>query len=404
MSLPSSDVSLSLSYQKASISVLSIASGNMGACNCTEHRPEREAATLDQSFKHHSAAFQGEGKREEAKEAVFDFLTEAEKSMKSSLVSATSTTMSPVALPISEITPMPVEPHLKVALIPAEKSQTDPDTAFPQAESREVPDYQDYILSKLTIQARNVYEQLGVCLYLSQAAQKALFPLNNGGFYIGDVDKAQLPHGFGARVGVDLTLLEGKWQLGVLHGAGLHLYPSGDYYQGNFEGGEVQGLGRFVRIAGASYEGEWRDSRQWGKGVETWADGSVYNGCFRDGKKEGVGKFRWADGSMYEGEFRGNRLEGKGKYVWSDGRVYEGQWRNSKMHGTGHFSWPDGKTYEGEYIADQKCGCGTLRWPNGKLYEGSWQDNRMHGNGTMSDPKGRRTAGVWVNGMLKPSE
>lgn len=382
-------------------------STNMGACNCTESRAERNAATLDQSFKRSSAGFQAESKEEEGKEAVFDFLTEAEKSMKSSLVSPNSTTLSPAALPLSEIASIPIESPLKVAIETRQQednSQFHADTAIPPEETTDLPDYQAYLLSKLQSSARDTYERLGPCMYLNQAAHKTLFPLNNGGFYIGDVDKAQLPHGFGAKLGADLKLLEGKWQLGVLHGSGLHLYPNGDYYLGNFECGEVQGTGKFVRVAGASYEGEWRDSRQSGKGVETWGDGSVYTGGFKDGKKEGMGRFKWADGSMYEGEFKGNRLEGKGKYAWSDGRVYEGQWRGGKMHGKGMFSWPDGKTYEGDYLADQKCGYGLLRWPNGKIYEGSWQDNRMHGPGTMTDPRGKRTAGVWVNGMLKPSD
>lgn len=377
----------------------------MGACNCTESRSERSTATLDQSFKRHSVGNKAANRPEESKEAVFDFLTEAERSMKGSLVAPQSAPMSPTPLPLSEIVEIPVESHVRV--VTEEKNiekeaEISNDFVVSQAERRELPDNYRYILSKLTPASREVYSNIGPWMFLSQASQKTLIPLNNGGCYIGDVDKARLPHGFGLRLDDDLTLLEGKWQLGVLHGSGLHLYPNGDYYKGNFTNGEVQGLGQFVRIEGASYDGEWKDSRQSGNGVETWKDGSVYTGNFKEGKKEGIGSFKWADGSKYEGEFKHNQLEGRGKYVWSDGRVYEGQWQRNKMHGIGKFSWPDGKTYEGGYFSDQKSGYGVFRWPNGKLYEGNWQDNKMHGTGTIIDPSGKQTTGAWVNGQLKP--
>ena len=374
----------------------------MGACNCTEARSERNAATLDQSFQRGSAAQKAEQTQETGKEAVFDFLTEAEKSMKSSLVAPQSAPMTPAPLNLGEIAEIPIESHGRVTTDTKkteEKAEIDNDSS----ERGDLPDNCSYILSKLTLEARTVYVKLGPWTYLSKATAKTLIPLNNGGCYIGDVDKARLPHGFGLRLDEDLTLLEGKWQLGVLHGPGLHLYPSGDYYRGSFASGEVQGVGQFERVEGASYEGEWKDSRQSGKGVETWKDGSVYTGNFREGKKEGLGTFKWADGSRYEGEFRNNQLEGQGKYMWSDGRVYEGQWLRNKMHGTGKFAWPDGKAYEGGYVSDQKSGFGVFRWPNGKLYEGNWQDNRMNGCGTVVEPSGKRVSGVWANGQLKSS-
>ena len=402
--LPSSLMSPSLSYQNTSISTL--VGRNMGACHCTESRTERSAATLDESFRHRTTEAKQQTTQEEAKEVVFDFLTDAEKSMKSSLIQTNSGNTSSAPLPLSSIAAISVESNRKVTIEPRKNiDESRGGAALPgtQMEMTDIEDYQEYVLAKLTPAARETYLKLGVCRYLDQAQHKTLVHLNNGGFYIGDVEKASLPHGFGLRLDDDLMLFEGKWRLGGLPGPGLNIYPNGDYYKGSFDQGEVEGIGCFVRLEGASYDGEWRDSRQHGKGVETWADGSVYTGQFREGKKEGTGSFKWADGSKYEGEFRNNHLEGQGKYMWSDGRVYEGQWRNNKMHGIGKFTWPDGKVYEGSYVADQKCGFGVFRWPNGKLYEGNWQDNRMHGPGTVTDPRGKRTAGNWVNGTLRPS-
>lgn len=238
-------------------------------------------------------------------------------------------------------------------------------------------DYRTYILIRLPSLSKAAYETLKPFAFVSLAKAHSLVALRNGAVYFGDTDVGLIPQGFGLRLEADLTLLEGNWEAGQLHGKGLLVYPNGDYYTGFFDRGEISGKGKFVHVGGAAYEGDWKDSRQHGQGVELWADGSTYEGDFSAGQKQGFGRFRWADKSAYEGQLTNNLLEGHGKYIWSDGKSYEGRWVSNQMTGKGVFTWPDGKRYEGDFQEGKRSGYGVLSCSKGKSYSGFWHCGKM---------------------------
>lgn len=238
-------------------------------------------------------------------------------------------------------------------------------------------DYKTYILIRLPSLSKAVYEVLKPFAYVSLSKAQPLVALSNGAVYFGDTDTNLVPQGLGLRLEADLTLLEGNWNAGLLHGKGLQIYPNGDYYEGCFAHGEIAGKGKFVHIGGAAYEGDWKDSRQHGYGIEHWVDGSTYEGDFVTGKKQGFGRFHWFDKSTYEGYLVNNQLEGHGKYVWNDGKSYEGHWSANQMTGKGVFLWSDGKRYEGEFLDGRKSGYGELIRREGKRCAGFWHCGKL---------------------------
>lgn len=238
-------------------------------------------------------------------------------------------------------------------------------------------DYKTYILIRLPAPSKSVYEALKPFAYVSLSKSQPLVALSNGAVYFGDTDTNLVPQGLGLRLEADLTLLEGNWNEGLLHGNGLQIYPNGDYYEGCFANGEIAGKGKFVHMGGAAYEGDWKDSRQHGHGIEQWVDGSTYEGDFVAGKKQGFGRFHWCDESTYEGYLVNNQLEGYGKYVWNDGKSYEGHWSANQMTGKGLFLWADGKRYEGEFLEGRKSGYGELICREGKRRAGFWYHGKL---------------------------
>ena len=379
----------------------------MGGCNCTESRPETNAATFDGSLKY-SVDVKVQNAKKQMQEAVFDFensqteLDKAgEKKRESQLSPLETDFLTQKAVPAKfeeyESESDRADNALRENDVAAEAPILESEEDFPMPQIGK-SDFKEFILSKLTPVGKDVYVGLGNFRYVDQASEQVLVPLPLGDIYFGDTNKDKSPNGFGLLLKTDGSIIEGAWVDGSIHGEGLQVYSNGDSYVGSFDRGEVAGKGKFVNYKGATYEGEWDRSKQNGQGTETWSDGAVYEGQFEDGKKEGFGRFLWADRARYEGEFHNNNLEGKGRYTWSDGRIYDGSWKNNKMHGYGTFQWPDGKRYEGQYVEDQKNGMGVFIWPNGKRYEGMWKNNRMHGKGEISLPNGTRTEGEWVEG------
>lgn len=237
-------------------------------------------------------------------------------------------------------------------------------------------DYRTYVLIRLAAPSKAAYEALKPFAYVALAKAQPLVALRNGAVYFGDTDASLTPQGLGLKLEADLTLLEGNWDAGQLHGKGLLLYPNGDHYTGFFDHGEISGKGKFVHLGGA-YEGDWKDSKQHGQGVELWADGSIYEGEFSAGQKQGFGSFHWADKSAYEGSLANSQLDGYGKYTWSDGKSYEGHWVCNQMTGKGVLTYSDGRRYEGEFQAGKRSGYGVLSCSKGKTCSGFWQCGKM---------------------------
>ena len=53
--------------------------------------------------------------------------------------------------------------------------------------------------------------------------------------YMGEMNKANQPHGRGVRVSKQGGIFEGHFKNGDRHGRGRHIYPSGQVFEGMFK-------------------------------------------------------------------------------------------------------------------------------------------------------------------------
>ena len=148
----------------------------------------------------------------------------------------------------------------------------------------------------------------------------------DNGYYVGDVNYNDDPHGYGKYVWNDGTYYEGEWRDGDMHGHGKRTFDDGAYYIGDFVHDECHGRGKYVYDDGTYYEGEWRDGEKHGNGKYT-GDGWSYEGEFRNGDFNGYGTKRYANGNYYVGYFSNDQFHGKGTWYQEHSTVsFEGNW------------------------------------------------------------------------------
>ena len=64
--------------------------------------------------------------------------------------------------------------------------------------------------------------------------------------FMGEMDKANQPHGRGVKVSKQGGLYEGHFKHGERHGRGRLIYPGGQVFEGSFKDGEKHGQGRIT--------------------------------------------------------------------------------------------------------------------------------------------------------------
>ena len=98
-----------------------------------------------------------------------------------------------------------------------------------------------------------------------------------------------------------ITIAEGDYRDGRLHGHGVVTTHTGDRYEGEWRKGQRHGWGTFLS-SGGDFEGEYRNNKKHGSGVERWANGDRYEGQYRDGRPDGFGE-AWISGARYAGRW-----------------------------------------------------------------------------------------------------
>lgn len=121
--------------------------------------------------------------------------------------------------------------------------------------------------------------------------------------YFGEVDKNDIPHGFGVRFYSDSSIYVGDWLNGT---------PS------------TEKKGTMNRPDGSMYEGTWLAGKKHGYGRQINADRTEYVGQFANGYAHGDGKLTMLDGSTFEGRFRYGRRDGPGTVTTLEGEVQRG--------------------------------------------------------------------------------
>ena len=106
------------------------------------------------------------------------------------------------------------------------------------------------------------------------------FPYRDG-YYKGEVDHIDLPHGYGEWSCIDGSHYIGYWKHGEMHGNGKFVYDDGSWYEGGWWYNKWWGQGTVHYSDGYSYEGNWS------------SDSSASNVICTYGSKRVRGKIKW---------------------------------------------------------------------------------------------------------------
>lgn len=171
----------------------------------------------------------------------------------------------------------------------------------------------------------------------------------------------------------------GKFERGVLNGAGQATWSSGARYDGTFKDSLLDGSGTMRWTSGDHYEGHYSRGKFDGEGhlfmaeSRTQNENSQYDGGFKNGGYDGQGVLVLGD-SRFEGEFRdGSLFDGRVHLVSADGTHYDGPYKNGKAEGIGSLTFISG-VYQGEFHNGGMSGKGVLHRPDGTILEGDVQD------------------------------
>ena len=131
---------------------------------------------------------------------------------------------------------------------------------------------------------------------------------------------------WGKKVFSDNGLYIGQFNEKIIHGKGVYIWNSGNYYVGTWKNQKEEGLGKNFDVN----------------------DKLVYEGELHNGERHGIGTLFY-DKGKYVGSFEFGRLNGKGIYTWKNGDKWEGYFLNNNLHGIGIY-YPFGKKpYDLEY-------------------------------------------------------
>lgn len=202
-----------------------------------------------------------------------------------------------------------------------------------------------------------------------------------------------------------ISVYEGEFLNGMVHGKGVSKDASGCVYEGQFVRGAAHGRGKCQWAEqGWRYEGQWANDNRHGQGTcsQMEEDGEVYTGSWKDNEWDGKGTLRFAEGGQYVGEFKTGRLHGKGTYTFADGSVYTGYFKKDLREGHGEMVYAnDGAKFVGRWQNNWRNGKGTLIFADGSVWKGSFRGDDQNGVGYLHLPGGIVRKQRYVNGRLQ---
>ena len=133
--------------------------------------------------------------------------------------------------------------------------------------------------------------------------------------YIGELDKNQIPRGFGVLYTSQGEKYEGNFLRGKLIGIGRYIDVNGTCYEGIFKFNKLISKAKIIKRSEKdkklTYFGETHNLKKNGKGEEIYEGEYRYIGEFVDDLKEGHGKIEYFEtGEIYEGEFKKGEIIG----------------------------------------------------------------------------------------------
>ena len=235
---------------------------------------------------------------------------------------------------------------------------------------------------------------------IKQIKEEKKIELEDGGYYIGELTKDEIPNGKGKYIFNNGEIYEGSIIDDKFEGYGKYIYENGEYYIGQWQEDFRNGKGiLYYKNGTKKYEGDFLNDKFEGNGKYIWENGEYYIGQFKDGFNNGKGILYYKNGNIeYEGEFLNDKFEGNGKYIYQDDQYYIGQFKNGLKDGKGILYYKDGSVeYEGDFKEGKYDGEGKYIYENGDYYIGQFLNGKRSGKGKLYKNGNIKYDGDWVN-------
>jgi hypothetical protein len=231
--------------------------------------------------------------------------------------------------------------------------------------------------------------------------EKIKIELEDGGYYIGEINQDNIPNGKGEYYFKNGEKYEGDIIKDTFEGNGKYIYENGENYIGQWKNDLKHGTGiLYNKNKCPKYEGGFVNDVYEGYGKYYWENGEYYIGQFKNGLNYGKGILYYKNGNIkYTGDFVNDKFEGNGKYIYEDGEYYIGHFKNGVKNGKGILYYKNGNIeYEGEFLEGKFDGKGKYFYENGNYYMGQFKNGLSHGKGKEYDIQGNIiNEGEWVN-------
>lgn len=185
------------------------------------------------------------------------------------------------------------------------------------------------------------------------AAGQGLFAFHSGAVLAGRMEDSR-PHGQAQLLLPQGGRFVGWWGLGAWRAARRRPTSPHAWHArltvGVVAGGAgvVDGAGMMRYSSGDRYVGKWASFQREGKGTYKWHSGAKFQGYWVGDHMHGTGRLMTRDGAVYDGEFQRSKRSGRGKMVFASGNTYEGEWWNDLMV-CGRPWWPrEGRAVEAD--------------------------------------------------------
>lgn len=225
------------------------------------------------------------------------------------------------------------------------------------------------------------------------------------GYYEGEVNYNNKPHGRGKLVNENGITLSGEFRNGGPYLCTMYKNNVKRFY-GYFENGRQKGEGEIYENGRVVAKGYCIDYMLNGKGAKYNSTGfKTEEGIYNDNLIHVSGTYYYPNGQkatfdriehhtkevfglkmysntgilIYEGDFKNSKKHGYGTEYNSNGvRIYEGWYKEGKYHGYGRLQYTDGE-YVGYFENGMRHGKGEFRFKDGRITRGTFSNNKFIG-------------------------
>ncbi len=221
----------------------------------------------------------------------------------------------------------------------------------------------------------------------------------NRGWYQGDVNHRNRPHGKGILRYDNGNVYEGNFAEGIKKGRGVYLRED-THYEGEHAFNMAQGFGVFTQTNfNQKYFGYFMKDEMDSEGLNH-TDGNMSNFYDFDPERKGICRM-YFEGNYLESQYSKNQPCGQGRIVFEGEIILECFFENGNHCGPGIMRFPDGSVLHATYVDNDRFGKASFLWANGDVFEGEFiNHNEAIGTKTILET-GEKITGEFTGPQIK---